>query len=398
MIISKPETNVNKIVFAAIISGAFITTNAYGSRQEYSENFDLVRTLENRQKQLVAQELEKVYLFKRFKESAQVVNCYDNIEVPIYLGPGTSGKWMRRGDLLPDAADSKIAKGYYDNRYLAVPAGIDKIDQWENEGNPGALFKLAEYNQWEAMIAHFRAMAFAIFSGTGGAQPDGLSTMLEKAAPAAQTSVIGGFNKATRTWWRNQYVQLTSDFNFIAGGTTLPAGFIALLQLIRQCTIGTLVPSDLVTTQNIFENIKRGMLEIGAPQYMLQKRIDASFGVNSFVFDGMDVSWDPYCQADTVYCLHLQDRFEPNRAGKKDKAKIATDFETVAKNSILSLAGGLFAVINPNVRMRQLAPRSPYRQLHETKWWVDSFNLGVFRISDHGVAGSDNGSRWSTWS
>jgi len=383
------------------VNNIFVATLAVswtaGSRQEYSENFDLVRTLANRQKALVAQELEKSYLFKRFKETAQVVVCYDNIEVPIYLGPGTAGKWMQRGDLLPDAADSKLAKGYYSNRYLAVPAGIDKIDEWENEGNPGALFKLAEYNQWEAALAHFRAMSYAIFSGSGGAQPDGLATILEKAAPAAQTAVVGGINKATKTWWRNQYVQLTSNFGTVAPGTTIPAGFLALLQLIRQCTVATLIPSDLVTTQNIFENIKRGMLELGAPQYMLQKKLDAQFGVNSFAFDGQDVSWDPYCAADTIYCLHLKDVFDANRTGKKDKTKIATDFETVSKKSILSLAGGLFALINPNVRMRQLAPRSPYRQLHETKWWVDSFNLGLFRMSDHGVAGSDNGSRWETW-
>lgn len=376
---------------------ALAMTWNYGSRQEYSENFDLVRTLENRQRKLVAQELEKAYMFKRFKSEAQVINCYDNIEIPIYLGPGTSGKWMQRGDLLPDAADSKIAKGYYDNRYLAVPAGIDKIDEWENQGNPGALFKLAEYNQWEAMLAHFRAMSYAMFSGGGGAEPDGLSTILEKSAPASQTATVGGISKASKSWWRNQYVQLTQNFGYVAPGTTLPAGFVSLLQLIKQCTIGTLVPSDLVTTQAVFDNIKRGMLEIGAPQYMLQKRIDASFGVNSFVFDGQDVSWDPYCAADTIYCLHLKDRFEPNRTGKNDTTKIATDFESVAKNSVLSLAGGFFMVRNPNVSMKQLAPRAPYRQLHETKWWVDSFNLGVFRMSDHGVAGSDNGSRWETW-
>ena len=384
-------------MITTLILVAFAASHTYGSRQEYSENFDLVRTLANRQKQLVAQELEKSYLFKRFKSEAQVIDCYDNVEVPIYLGPGTAGKWMQRGDLLPDAADSKIAKGYFSNRYLAVPAGIDKLDEWENEGNPGALFKLAEYNQWEAMLAHFRAMSYAVFSGAGGAQPDGLSTILEKSAPAAQTAVVGGINKATKAWWRNQYVQLTSNFGFVAPGTTIPAGFLALLQLIRQCTIGTLIPSDLVTTQNVFENIKRGMLELGAPQYMLQKRIDADFGVNSFAFDGQDVSWDPYCAADTVYCLHLKDMFEAARTGKKDTTKIATDFESISKKSILSLAGGFFMLINPNVRMRQLAPRSPYRQLHETKWWVDSFNLGLFRMSDHGVLGSDNGSRLETW-
>ena len=145
---NRDNKNVKNLVILVALTASLTT----GSRQEYSENFDLVRTLASRQKLLVAQELEKSYMFKRFKSEAQVIDCYDNIEVPIYLGPGTAGKWMQRGDLLPDAADSKIAKGYFSNRYLAVPAGIDKIDEWENEGNQAALFKLAEYNQWEAIL------------------------------------------------------------------------------------------------------------------------------------------------------------------------------------------------------------------------------------------------------
>jgi len=369
-----------------------------GSRQEYSENFDLVRTLEKRQRKLVAQQLDKSYVYNRFKSTAQVVKVHDNVEVPVYLGPGTSGKWMQRGASLPDAADSNIAKGYFDNRYLAVPSGIDLIDKWENVGNPQAIFKLHEFNQWEAKIAHFRAMSFAMFNGTGQlGQPFGLSTILQKAAPASQIGSFGGISRSANAWWRSQYLQLEENFGKIIPGTTMPAGFWALLQLISQCTIGTMVPTDIITTKAIFDNIKRGMLEIGNPQYMLQKRQHAEFGIDSFVFDGQDVSWDPHCPTDTVYCLHLHEKYEPNRTGKKDKVKLDGTFESVGTNNILSLMGGFFRIINPNVIMKAMSPRSPYRQMMETMWYVDSHNLGAFRLSDHGAAGSDNGSRWSTW-
>jgi len=368
-----------------------------GVRQTYTENFDLIRTIEDRSKKLVAQELMKSHLYRRFIKSAQVVNCYDVKEVPLWLGPPTMGKWMARGDVLPDAQSSSAAQSFWTNRYIATPLGFDVMDLWENEGNPQALFDLIDFKTMESAVSQKRALSSAIFNGLGGSQPDGLGLILETAAPAAQTQTVGGVNKATKAWWRNQYVQLTSNFGTVAAGTNLPAGILALLQLIDACTIGTLVPSDIVTTKATFANIRRAMLEMSTPYHMITDRQDAQYGVRSFMFDGHWVSWDPNCPADEVYCLHIEEKFESERTGGQDDVKLDGDLEEVATDNILDLNGGLFMITNPNVRQRALAPRTPYRQLQQTQWMVDSFNLGVFRMSDHGVSDSSGGAMWETW-
>ncbi len=368
-----------------------------GVRTTYTEQFDLIRTIEDRSKKLVAQELKKSYLYRRFIQTAQVINCYDVKEVPLYLGPPTMGKWMSRGDLLPDASASSAALSYWTNRYIATPLGFDVFDLWENEGNPQALFDLVDFKTMESAVSQKRALSSAIFNGLGGSQPDGLGTIIETLAPASQTQTVGGVAKATKAWWRNQYVQLTTNFGTVAAGTNLPAGILALLQLIDACTIGTMVPSDIVTTKATFANVRRAMLEMSTPYHVITDRLDAQYGVRSFMFDGHWISWDPNCPTDEVYCLHIEEKFESERTGGQDNVKVDGDIEEVATDNVLDLNGGLFMIVNPNVRSRALAPRTPYRQLAQTQWMVDSFNLGLFRMSDHGCSNSSTGTGWGTW-
>ena len=47
-----------------------------GVRQTYTENFDLIRTIEDRSKKLVAQELMKSHLYRRFIKTAQVAEMF----------------------------------------------------------------------------------------------------------------------------------------------------------------------------------------------------------------------------------------------------------------------------------------------------------------------------------
>src|SRR3989304_2248359 len=164
----------------------------------YSENTDLIRVLDNRFKKLVVQSYKKNWLYRRLLRAMQVVECYDKIEMPIYLGPSQSGKWIKRGDLAPDAADYKTAMGFFKNRYVIVPKSSVMFDRWESKGNPMKVIDLEDLAQVEARVARCRAVSYALINGIGAPQPDGLSTVLEKLAPASQVGVFGGINKATK--------------------------------------------------------------------------------------------------------------------------------------------------------------------------------------------------------
>lgn len=368
-----------------------------GARRAYTENWQLIQATDERRSELVVQELMKSYLWYRMMVG-NIIKIHDTLEVPMYLSPPATGKWFDKGDLLPDHQTTAAKMAYWTNRYCVFPTGYDILEMWQKEGDPSQLFDLEELRSVELAWAIRRTLASAIFNGVGGKQPDGLATILEKSAPSAQTATVGGVAKATEAWFRNKYVQLTSSFGTIAAGTTLPAGFLSALSLRDQCTIGTLMPSDMITTRDAFLMFRRGMLETQTVYSLISERKVAEFGHRNFMFDGSYLAWDPNCPADTIYCLHLDDQFDPERTGDpRDKAKMDRDLEDIGVKKPLQLSGPLAIAMHPKINMRKIAPRNPYRQMAQTEWTVTSMNLVCNRLSDQGVAGSDNGSRWSTW-
>lgn len=368
-----------------------------GARRQYTTNWQLIQATDERRSELVVQELMKSYLWYRMMQG-NIIKINNTLEVPMYLAPPASGKWFDKGDLLPDHQTTAAKMAYWTNRFCVFPSGYDILEAWQKEGDPAQLFDLEEMRSVELAWSIRRTMASAIFKGTGGKMPDGLETILEKSTPSTQSAVVGGVDKATEKWFCNKYVQLLTSFGYVAPGSSLFAGFLTALQLRDQCTIGTLMPSDMITTRDIFLMFRRGMLEKETVYSLISERKMAEFGHKNFMFDGSYLAWDPNCTADTIYCLHLQDEFDPERTGDpKDKAKLDRDLEDIGVKKPLQLSGPLAIAMHPKINMRKIAPRNPYRQMAQTDWTVTSCNLVCNRLSDQGVAGSDNGSRWSTW-
>ena len=364
----------------------------------YTEQFRAVQLLDTRLKKLVVQEMVKNYLYYRLRSGGSMVKCYESIEVPMYVSPPQLGKWITYGDQLPDAQSSAVAMGEATNRFVVVPSGIDMQEQMIHENNPDKIFNIIDLRSAEVAWALRRTLNAGLWNGTGGKQPDGLATAIEKAAPGAQTQVVMGVDKATKAWFRNKYVQLTQNFGFLAAGSSIPAGFLALLSLIQQTTNGTLKPTDLITTQAIFETIRRAMLETSSAYHMITEYKTAKMGFENFLFYGSYIAWDPNCPDDSVYSIHLNEQFDPAWTGDpRDKAKMDADLEDIGANNIFEVNGSCAMIGHPNIQMRRIAPRSPYRQLVQTEWLIHAINWAYMRMSDQGVAGSDNGSRWSTW-
>lgn len=358
----------------------------------------VIQTMDLRIRKLVVQSMQKNYLYYRVREANNTVKCYETVQVPMYISPPSMGTWIERGDPLPDSTSSAIAMAEQTNRFLVVPTSLDLLDQMIHENNPDRLFDTSDLRTMEAAWAIRRTIADGMWNGAGGKQPDGLTTAIEKLAPSAQVATVMGIDKAVEAWFRNQYVQLTANFGFLAGGSSVPAGFLAMLSLIQQCTNGTLKPTDLLTTQAVFEVLRRAMLETSSPYHMLTKYDVAHLGFENFKFYGSFIGWDDGCPADSMYALHLAQEFNPQWTGDpRDKAKMDRDLEDIAHEKLLTLDGSLAMLVSPNINMRRIAPRSPYKQLQQTEWMIHAFNWAYMRMSDNGVLGSDNGSRLQTW-
>ncbi len=365
---------------------------------DYTEVEALIMSIAERAKEFVPQQMVQNYVYYLFKKKARWVPCYKTIEYPLIPNMPAQGKWVGRHSTLPDAGHTNAALAAFDNRYLAVPITTNMIDMWENDGNPNDMAKEAEYQAMFAAVGIRRLLSNAFFNATGGVSPTGLTgLMLEKNAVGAQTSVIGNVPKATKLWWNNGYVELTQDFGTIAPGTTIPAGILAATQILDTATIGQVPPSDLLTTRDIFFMFRRAMLEMFTGYHLVSNETDVAYGFKTLQFDGVTLGWDPQCPADTIVAVHLgYDKTDKRRSGD-NTTKLDGDIEDASVDNLLDMDGSVFGIYNPNVRMRELQPRTPYRELNETRWLVDSMNLGVKRMYDQVIAGSDNNSRWSTW-
>lgn len=372
-----------------------------GSDPATSQSFRYIEATAHRSKKLTVQQLQKSWAWYRMMNAGRMVKVYDRYEQPLYVTPPTTGRWIDRDDLLPDAVSTEpAAMANWTNKFLTVPLSFNTLELWQKEGDPTQLWNLADLRGMEAAWARGRMMASAIFNGASGKQPEGLSYAITKAAPSAQTAVIGGLSQATYSWWRTKYAQLSSNFGTIAAGSTIPAGLLSAQILKDYCTIGTQVPTDLWTLQAVFRMFKRAMLEVSNPHYLVGEKVAvANYAFENIKFDGLSLGWDPNCPSDSIYAVHLGKNFDPSQTGDpRDTAKLDRDLEEAPNaDSFIETEGGIWACSHPNIRSRKLGARSPYRQLAQTEWLVDTFNLIYGRPSDNGVAGSDNGSRWSTW-
>jgi len=370
-----------------------------GARSEYTETRALIQAIEDRAKAIIPQQLIQNWFYYRLTSQARAVKCFDNVEIPLMPAVPTLGKWIGKGSTLPDTSSDQLALATYNNRYLATPTTLNLVDLWEHENNPTMIFQDADFEALKAAWGMRRMLSNSVLNGTGGLQPDGLvGKVLEKLAPASQVQVVGMVDKSSKAWFRNQFVNLTQNFGHIASGTTIPAGILAAQSLIDSCTVGQNVPTDLVTTKAIFHLFRRAMLEMSSAYHLATTEQDAVYGFKSITFDGVKLAWDPQMPDDTLTCVHMGSTKTDSRRSGENSVKYDGDLENATVKNVLELDGGLFMLYNPNVRMRTLEARTPYRELNQTSWLVHSFNIGVGRMSDHGVAGSDNGSRWSTWS
>lgn len=368
----------------------------------YTEINKAIMLMPDRLKTMWPQLWRNSYLFHRMVAGARRYKIYDELELPFYISPPSAGGWIGRNSTLPEAQQSIKAMGSERNAYLAVPMSWDMFDEWELDDNPNAIFPFLDQQAMEMAWAKMRNMSAAVFNGTGGEQPLGLAYALEKLAPGSQVKVIHGVNKATKAWYRNGYVQLTANFGTIAAGTTLPAGILAFRTAVKASRLGGNQCSDVVTTQDIFDTFERYFLEIDTPQRAISKEEDAYLGFRRFNIFGTYLTWDDNCPTDSIYFLRIGGKgdkmHEQTFGDKKNKTDIDWDFEQAASQAKFDTDVSISIASNPNVKDVVIEPRTSLRGLQKAKWVVDSYQQIFPNMNKLVVAGSDNGSRWSTWS
>lgn len=360
-----------------------------------------IQLQEQRIPKAVVQFMRRSHLYYLLDRAGDKLNIRGpNVQVPFFTTEPLYGKWISYDDKLPDGEDVKPEMGYATQRYIVVPITHNILRQWENMGNPTKLWDDVEMAVSQATWGLRTSMCNGFWSGPGGKEPDGLSTMIEAAAPASQTATVTGVSKASKAWARNPVVQLTTNFGHLAANTRIPAGFIAMDSLISQCTISTIRPTDLVTTKSVFDTVVRAVKETrGDARRIMTKREHFELGIESIEYDGCMVGWDTNCPDDKMYALHIGTNYQPAVVNHQDHgAKYDPDLElSGGKHRFLELESSIAILQHPDIMMRAIDPRVTFRGLRTSRWMVTSGNLFMTRPRENGVLYSDNGSRLSTW-
>jgi hypothetical protein len=126
-----------------------------------------------------------------------------------FAANGNAG-WYAGYDLLPIAAQDVISAAQYDIKQAACPVTISGLEQLQNAGKEQIIDLLeARVSVGESSMANLIAQGvYSDGTGAAGKQVDGLLKQVSK-APA--TGVVGGIDRGTWNFWRNQTFDFTTD-------------------------------------------------------------------------------------------------------------------------------------------------------------------------------------------
>jgi hypothetical protein len=122
---------------------------------------------------------------------------------------GNAG-WYSGYDLLPIAAQDVISAAQYDIKQAACPVTISGLDQLQNSGKEQIIDLLeARVSVGESSMANLIAAGvYSDGTAAAGKQVDGL---LKQVANAPATGVVGGIDRNTWPFWRNQIFDVSVE-------------------------------------------------------------------------------------------------------------------------------------------------------------------------------------------
>lgn len=258
----------------------------------------IATTIENRSRKIADNVTKNNVLFARLKQKGKVKKVSGGASILQELSYQENGNfsWYSGYDVLAIGAQDVISAASFSFKQAAAAVIISGLEQLQNSGKEKMIDLMeSRVEVAEATMANnLSSGAYSDGTGNGGKQIGGLASMVV-ATPT--TGVVGGIDRATWTFWRNQAVDATGYT-----ATTLP-GFMNKLW-VKQVR-GKDRP-DLVVLDNLMYASYLASLQT------LQRFTDASdtsgLGFPSIKYMGADVVCDGgiggFCPDNTGYFLN----------------------------------------------------------------------------------------------
>jgi len=186
-----------------------------------------------------------------------------------------------------------LTTAVYNWRYVAGSCQRSYIEDQQNSSEYEIIDRTQ--NAMDNLILSFQdALAQQLFadgSGNGGLDIEGLD---KHVSITPSTTVLGGIDPATATWWRSYQAAATGamDIYLLAD----------MRSLLRNVSDGVDYPTLLLTTAAVFEAYEAEVLEF----YRTDNKKATELGFENFSFKGVTMFWDALCAAGRMYALNTK--------------------------------------------------------------------------------------------
>jgi hypothetical protein len=182
----------------------------------------LATTIESRTRKIADNVTDNNAILKRLSMSGKIKTFSGGHKIYQELSFAENGNsgWYSGYDLLPVAASDVISAAEFSIKQCAVPVVISGLEQLQNAGKERMIDLMeARLSVAESTMANLiSAGLYSDGTGASGKQVDGLNA----AVPLDPTSgTYGGINRATWTFWRNQFQDAANTSTMQADMNTL---------------------------------------------------------------------------------------------------------------------------------------------------------------------------------
>ena len=254
-------------------------------------------TWENRQAGVADQIFDATPFFFYLRDKGKIKHVSGGryIAEPLRYAKMDNVVWIGKGGTVSLNETEFLTEAHYDWRYQAVPLVRFGVDDQKNRGKM-AVMNFMNTKLDNAMDTAVDAFETRLFAAAGGETTgfDGLQLMV---ADDPTTGTVGDVDRATYSWFRNQFKDLT-------GSSFATNGIAEMRTMLNNCrnNLRSDSPDLIVTGQSPYEYYE-DTVEDRHRITGSQKMLDAGF--ENVAYKGLVMIWSPSC-ADRMYFLNTK--------------------------------------------------------------------------------------------
>lgn len=208
----------------------------------------ITTTLRNRTGKLADNVSKNNGLLNRLLEKGKVETADGGRTIVQEIEYAENGTFMRYSgyDVLNISPSDVFTAAEFDWKQAAAAISISGLEEMQNSGKEVVIKLLAKRitNAQKTLRNNIAVDCYSDGTASGGKQIGGLQSLVST-APTSGT--VGGINRATWSFWRNQAIDMSADLSLTASATTIQQGMNSLwYKLVRGADAPDLIVADNV--------------------------------------------------------------------------------------------------------------------------------------------------------